>query len=328
MALIQGYRTTCIVVTALKLGLIDELRAAPMNEEVLANRLGAHPPSLKRFLRALKAIGLIANSEADICLTSTGRLLLEGDAGVRERAMLVGGEYLAAWQDLRYSVMTGKPAFENVFGMSAWEYREQHPALGECVNRTMADDHRRSGGAVSAAYDFSASRLVVDVGGGEGALIAEILARCPNTAGIVFDQPHVVGGAAGILSAAGVHNRCQVTGGSFFDFVPAGGDTYILQHVLHDWSDERCAVILRNCRSAMDDESTLLVVENVIPDGADPALGLVMLDLHMMVMLGGRERTRSEFQSMLRSAGFEVVRSVSMRAQIAMLVALPCGDAA
>lgn len=326
--LLHGYRATCIVVTALKLGLVDELRAAPMKEELLASKLGAHLPSLQRYLRALKVIGLIDLQAAGICLTSMGRLLLEGDAGVRERAMLIGEEYLPAWQDLRYSVMTGETAFEHVFGMSAWEHRQQRPELNECLNLTMADDHLRTGHSISAAYDFSASRLVVDVGGGQGPLIAEILTRCPHTAGLVFDQPHVVEGAAGVLSAAGVQDRCQIIGGSFFESVPVGGDTYVLQHVLHDWNDERCELILRNCRAAMSTASTLLVVEKIMPDDADPAERLVMLDLHMMAMLGGRERTRGEYRAMLRRAELELVRSVSTRAQTEILVAMPSGVSA
>jgi hypothetical protein len=149
--------------------------------------------------------------------------------------------------------------------------------------------------------------------------------HCPHTDSLVFDQPHVVKGAGGILSAAGVQDRCRVVAGSFFESVPAGGDTYILQHILHDWNDERCELALRNCRAAMSAASSLLVIENIMPDDADPVERLVMLDFHMMVMLGGRERTRSEFRAMLRRAGFELVRSVSARAQTEILVATPSG---
>lgn len=292
-----------------------------MQEESLAGRLGAHPPSLQRFLRALKAIGIVDDCPAGIDLTSMGRLLLEGDAAFRERAVLVGEEYLPAWQNLPFSVATGEPAFEHTFGMTAWEHRRQHPELGACLNRTMADDHLNTGGAISTAYDFSTSRLVVDVGGGEGLLVGEILTQCPDVMGLVFDQPHVVEGAVDVLSAAGVWNRCQVVGGSFFESVPAGGDTYILQHVLHDWNDERCEVILRNCRAAMPIGSVILVIENVLPDSTTPDTRLTMLDLHMMVMLGGRERSRNEFQALLRSAGLELVRSMSTCARTEILVA-------
>jgi hypothetical protein len=321
--LLHGYRATCLIVAALELGLLDELHAAPVNEELLAARLGAHRPSLRRFLRALEVIGLAEHQAAGVALTALGRLLLDAGAGVRERAILVGQEYMPAWQELRHAVLTGETAFEHVFGVNAWEHRKRRPELNECLNRTMADDQLRSGRSIPAAYDFSASGLIVDVGGGEGALLAEILAQYPQPTGLAFDQHHVAAGASRVLAAARVQNRCRVVGGSFFESVPAGGDTYILQHVLHNWTDERCEAILRTCRAAMNAGSVLLVVENIMPEDAEPTEHLVMLDLHMMVMLGGRERTRSEYRSLLRSAGFDLVRSVNTLAKTEILVATP-----
>ena len=323
--LLHGYRATCLIVTALELGVFDQLQAAPLDDEILSARLGAHGPSLRRLLRGLELLGLVEQHAAGVALTATGRLLIDADAGLRERALLVGSEYVPAWLDLRHAVMTGEPAFDHVFGMSAWEYRRRRPELNEALNRTMADDQRRGRGSIADAYDFSACRLVVDVGGGQGNLLAEILARYPRPAGVLFDQPHVVAGAAAALSAAGVQHRCRVVGGSFFESVPGGGDAYLLQHVLHDWSDERCAVILRNCRAAMGATGVLLVVENLVPADADPTAHLVMLDLHMMVMLGGRERTRREYRSLLHSAGFDLARSIGTRAGTEILVATPTG---
>ena len=319
--MLQGYRATCIIVAALKLGLIDEMRAGPANAELLSIRLGTHLPSLRRFLRALEVLGLLQQRQGAFGLTPMGRLLVDADESVRARAMLVGEEYLSVWQDLRYTILTGEPAFEHVFGMSAWEHRKQRPELNASLNRTMIDDQVSSGGAVPAAFDFSDRRLVVDVGGGEGALVAEILAQWPQTTGLVFDQPHVVEGAPRLLSAAGVQDRCQVVGGSFFESVPAGGDAYILQHVLHNWDDLRCQRILSNCRASMAAAAVLLIVENIVPDDAVPSEHLVMLDLHMMTMLGGRERTRGEYRSLLQSAGFEVRRSVTTRSNAGILVA-------
>ena len=323
LELVHGYRATCTIVAALGLGLFDALRAAALNEELLARRLGAHRPSLHRILHALKVLGLVEDQPAGVALTAMGRLMVDADAGVRERVVLVGQEYLPAWQEMRHAVMTGETAFERVFRMSAWEHRKRRPELDECLNRTMADDQMRTGGSVPAAYDFSSCRLIVDVGGGQGALLAEILAQCPQPTGIVFDQPHVIAGAPAVLAAAGVQARCRVVGGSFFESVPSGGDTYILQHVLHNWDDERCEAILRNCRAAMNAGGALLVVENIVPDAADPTEHLAMLDLHMMVMLGGRERTRGEYESLLRLAGFDLARSVSTRAGTEILVATP-----
>jgi hypothetical protein len=310
-------------VTAIELGLVDALSAAAVGEAALAARLGVHPASLQRLLRGLAVLGLVDRRAGNVELTPMGRLLADADAGVRERALLAGAEYLPAWQDLRHSVTTGETAFDHVFGMSAWERRRQHPHLNEALNRTMRDDQLRTGRALSCAYDFSGFRLVVDVGGGQGALLAEILAQWPQPAGLVFDQPHVVAEAPAILAAAGVQDRCQVEGGSFFETIPAGGDAYVLQHVLHNWNDERCAAILRNCRAAMAAGSMLLVVENILPDAGDPGANLAMLDLHMMVMLGGRERTRSEYLALLHAAGFAPTRSVRTRIQVEILEAIP-----
>ena len=321
LELVHGYRSTCLIVTALRLGLVDELGDAPMRESQLALALGAHLPSLVRLLRGLASIGLVEHAADGVRLTAMGRLLRAGDTGIRERAILAGEEYLPAWQALRHSVLTGKPAFDHVFGMSAWEHRRRNPELNRCVNQNMADDQRRAGRAVPAAYDFSRCRRIVDVGGGEGMLIAEILTAFAAPSAIVFDQPHVAAGAERVLAAAGVRGRCEIVGGSFFDAVPRGGDTYLLQHILHDWNDERCATILANCRAAMDAGGVLLVIENIMPDDAKPDARLVMLDLHMLTMLGGSERTRGEYAALLRSSGFEFARATRTRTGSEIIVA-------
>ena len=248
--LVHGYRTTCLIATALELGVIDALAAAPLPAGALADRIAAHGPSLRRLLQGLATLGLVADGAQGVALTAMGRLLADRDEGIRERALLAGREYLPAWQALAHGVATGETPFDHVFAMSAWEHRRRDPALNDCLNRTMLDDQRRTRGAVAAAYDFSRCRLVVDVGGGQGALLAEILGAYPQARGILFDQPHVVAGAGDMLNAAGVAGRCRVESGSFFDSLPAGGDAYVLQHVLHDWNDERCAAILANCRAS------------------------------------------------------------------------------
>jgi hypothetical protein len=321
--LVHGYRTTCIIAAALDLGVVDALREAPVAEDVLAERIGADPPSLRRLLHGMATLGLVAGDPRGFALTAMGRLLTDAEEGIRERAVLAGREYVPAWCALAHGVATGETPFDHVFAMSAWEHRRRNPVLNDCLNRTMLDDQRRTGGAVAKAYDFSRCRLVVDVGGGQGALLAEILAAYPQARGIVFDQPHVVAAAAEVLNAAGVAARCRVEGGSFFESVPAGGDTYLLQHVLHDWNDERCAAILAHCRAAMGAGSVLLVIENVLPEDAAPGAHLAMLDLHMMVMLGGRERTRGEYESLLHFARFEVTGTMAARGTIEVLEAKP-----
>jgi hypothetical protein len=328
IALIHGYRSTCIIATAVEAGILDALLAGPSDEARLAQRLGVHRPSLRRLLRGLQVLGLTQTRAGGVTLTPMGRLLVEPDAGVRERARLAGAEYLPAWHNLRHSLDTGEPAYDITFGTDAWERRRQHPELGACVNRTMVDDQRRTGRSIAAAYDFSGLRLIVDVGGGEGALLADILAQWPQPAGLLFDQPHVVAGAAKLLAAAGFAPRCRIVGGSFFEAVPAGGDAYVLQHILHNWNDERCREILGRVHAAMDARGVLLVIENVLPDDEEPTAHLALLDLHMMVMLGGRERTRGEYRSLLDASGFELVRSISTTAGPEILEAVPLRRAA
>ncbi|HTS23524.1 MAG TPA: methyltransferase [Casimicrobiaceae bacterium] len=311
LSLLHGFRPSCVIAAAVELGVLDRLAAGPLTAEELAKRVGAHESSLLRFLRALEALDIVAPGASGFSLTSLGRVLLDSHAGVRERALLVGEEYLPAWSRLGEAVRTGEPAFPAAFGMSVWEHRRAHPELDASFNRAMGDQEARGRSSVLAAYDFSGCRVVVDVGGGSGALMAEILRRYPGATGVVFDQPHVVEQARALLAAEGVLDRCRVAGGSFLDAVPAGGDAYVLRYVLHDWSDRDCATILRRCRDAMGASSVLLVVENTIVEGARPSVPLAMLDLHMMVMLGGRERTAEEYRSLLRSEGFEIRDSLA-----------------
>jgi hypothetical protein len=325
--LLNGFRATCIVATAIKLGILDQLHAAPASASQLADRLRAHRQSLQRFLRALEVLELVKTEPDGFALTSMGRSLVDPNSGLRERAILTLDEYLPAWLELGQSVMTGAPAFPAVFGMSAWEHRKAHPDLDASFNRMMADHQAYASRSVLSAYDFAGCGLVVDVGGGRGALMAEILARYPDASGLVFDQPHVVERAREVLAAFGVLDRCRFEGGSFLDSIPSGGEVYILQYILHDWGDSDCATILRNCRAAMGPSSELLVIENLMPEDLPSPESLAMLDLQMMVVLGGRERTLTECRSLLHSAGLDVVRCVQRRGSAEIIVAAPEGPA-
>ena len=319
--LLHGYRTTNVVLAAVATGLVDALRDAPKQSEHLARELGAHAPSLARFLRALERVGIVQRRNGAIGLTAMGRELVDPDGVFRARARLVNDEHLVAWQHLAHAVMTGETAFDRAFGMSAWAYRAQRPDLSSAFDRTMSDHAARTGHAVLSAYDFTDARTIVDVGGGRGGLIAALLAALPRARGVVFDQPHVVAGAPDVLRTAGVTERTSVVAGSFFDAVPPGADTYVLQYVLHDWSDERCVALLRNCRAAMNSTARLLIIENLVPAQGDPPDHVVMLDLHMLVMLGGRERGRDEFDALLQTAGFELLSTLPTRGAGYILVA-------
>jgi hypothetical protein len=176
--------------------------------------------------------------------------------------------------------------------------------------------------AAASAYEFSRVASVVDVGGNQGTLLAAILRKHPAVRGVLFDLPHVVSTAKDRLAAAGVEHRCTITGGDFFTAVPPGGDVYILSYVLHDWDDERCVAIMNHCRSAMSDGGKLLIVEAVLPEGDEPFFGK-WVDLHMLVMASGRERTLDEYRKLLQAGGFNFTRTIPLAVGSSIVEATP-----
>jgi hypothetical protein len=220
----------------------------------------------------------------------------------RFNAMFLPAPFL--WRplgELYESVRTGEPAFEKIFGERFFEYLASHPADGALFNSVMSQGHPWASAALLAAYDFSRFERVVDVGGGQGALLREILAATPEIHGVLFDLPNVVLGASAILTR-NLAARCEIVGGSFFDSVPEGPGVYLLNRVIHDWTDEDAVRILRNTRRAMHAEGVLILIESFADSSARPA-GLMEM---LMLVVGGRERTETEFRVLLESAGFGI----------------------
>jgi hypothetical protein len=251
--------------------------------------------------------------------------LLRSDAATSLRGMAVylcGEEHWRAWGHLGYSVRTGQSAFEHLFGMDPWAYREQHPETNAAFNAFMTGLVTQLADAVAAAYDFSGSRTVVDVGGSHGALLVAILRAHPGLRGVLFDLVHVVEGAKERLGAAGLLERCEVVGGDMFAAVPAGGDVYILSRVIHDWDDERSVAILQNCRRAMAASGKLLLAEEVIPAGDAPAYSKLS-DLNMLVSPGGQERTEAEYRALYEAAGFTLTRIIPTRSRVSVIEGTP-----
>jgi O-methyltransferase len=244
----------------------------------------------------------------DASLSRRSELLRSDVPGsLRGWAAYVGRPYYrAAWSELEHSVRTGENAFRHVHGTDVWSYRAEHPRESEIFDRAMESLTGTSNRALLDAYDFGAFETLVDVGGGNGALLAALLGEYPAMRGILFDQPHVVANAGQTLAAAGVADRCAVVPGSFFEEVPAGGDAYALKSILHDWEDPEAAAILRVCRSAMTEAAVLLLVERVVgAPNEDPRTAFS--DLNMLVAPGGRERTSEEWQALLEPAGFRLI---------------------
>src|SRR5947209_10194606 len=194
--------------------------------------------------------------------------------------------------------------------MSRFEYNEQHPEVNRLFNDLMTLGSQTRQDAIVEAYDFSRFGTIVDVGGGQGQLLGAILQRNPGLRGILFDQSHVVAGAADLLAGLGVEDRCTVTAGSFFERVPDGGDAYLLKFIIHDWDDESAAAILETVARAMRPGATLLVVDRGLPDDRPPAVADALIDLHMLVLLGGKERSGEEFRRLYERAGFQLSRIV------------------
>lgn len=314
MPLINGFMAARVVHVAAELGIADLLAAGARSTETLASETGANILALHQLLRALASLGVVDELEPGrFALNAMGEQLRTGVPGsVRNLALTLGSERAwRSWGELRHSVLTGTPAFRHVFGVDAFEYLESDPKQAALFNEAMAEVTRQVAKDVVTAYDFTAFSKVVDVGGGNGTLIATILDAAPKLRGIVFDSSSGSAEAPDQLRARGVLERCEVIAGDFFRSAPAGGDVYVLKSIIHDWDDERSATILENCRNAISATGKLLLIERVMPARIDASAGhqrWTMLDMHMLVMLGGRERTEEEFRSVLAAANFELKR--------------------
>jgi hypothetical protein len=241
---------------------------------------------------------------------------------LRALALIFNEVQYRSWGEMLHTVRTGEPAFEREVGMPVFEYYAQHPDVGEIFNEAMISYTTGVANAVVAAYDFSAFRIIVDVGGGYGTLLTRILQANKDARGVLFDLPHVIARAETYVAGSGVADRCTLVAGDFFTGVPGGGDAYVLAGVLHDWSDEKAVEILGHCRQATGGRGTLHVIDLVIPPGDEPSFGK-WLDLHMLAMSGGRERTEPELATLLRNAGFQLNKVVPTAAGPSIVVARP-----
>jgi hypothetical protein len=314
------WEARCLYIAA-KLGLADLVRQGPKTAAELAVQTGTHAPALYRVLRALASTGWFYEDDSGRFRPTSLSAGIQSDAAGSLRFLAtteLGEEHYPAWGHLMFSVRTGKLAFDEVFGMPNWEYWAGHAEHADVFNRAMSDMTAVVEPAVLASYDFSRARTVVDVGGGKGTLMSAILRGYPQVNGIVLDLPHVVAEGRALIAERRLDSRCTFVAGSFFDAVPRDADVYVLKWVLHDWDDERCVAILKNCREAMADGATLVVVEAVIPARNEPSFHKLM-DVNMLVMTGGRERTEAEYRMLFETAGFSLDRVTSTPAELSVL---------
>lgn len=324
--LLNGFRGYQLVVAACRLQLPDLVAAGCGDPGELAARTGTHPESLRRVLRGLAAWAFFTqDSGGTYRATPISNAFRSDRPGLRNMAMMLSDEGYRAWGEVMYAIETGHPVFEHVYGMTRWEKMAEDPADAELFNAAMVETSKRVGKAFTAAYDFRDAGVVVDVAGGNGALLVQVLRHLPQARGILFDLPGGLVGARTRMEEAGVADRVQLIEGSFFETVPRGGDLYMLKSIIHDWDDERAATILGSCKKAMGPSARLVLVERYMPErieSLEGSLGTVMSDLHMMVVLGGRERTTSEYAALLGIAGLRMTREVRMESEFYALEAI------
>jgi hypothetical protein len=325
MRLINGYQVSQALHVAAMLGVADQPKDGPKPYGAVAQACGAHPSSLYRLLRALAAVGVFHESDnKEFSLTPLGVCLTSDAPGsTRNYARWIGqrGQW-GSWGNLLHSIKSGESALGFTYGTDASTYRMQHPDEQAVFDSAMTGNSRTEAQAVLEAYDFSQFGCIVDVGGGQGLLLKTILLACPGSRGILFDQPQVIASANEALTSPELAYRCQLVSGNFLESVPAGGDVYIMKVILHDWNDQTSIEILRTCRRAMSDMATLVVVERVIGPPNEMPEGKFS-DLNMMVQYAAMERTRQEFEKLLKNGGFIMAEVIPTRSPLSVIVAQP-----
>ncbi len=319
MGIARGYQLSQALYVAAKLGVADELDPQALAVEAIADAVGARAAPLRRVLRALVAAGVFCELEDGRFASNDAAAALRTGApgGTRDVVINFGEEMYRSFGELLHTVRTGETAFDSVYGVPLFEYYAAHPdteasAAARMLARTLP-----------AAREFAASELlrgartVIDVGGGTGTLLAEVLRRHPETAGVLVERPGMLELAREYLSAQGVADRCELHLGDFFAAVPAGGDVYVLKSILHDWDDERCVAILKKCRAAMRESARLVIIELLLPErmtAGAPRLSAALLDLIMLVYAGGRERTEAEFAQLLERSDLRLQSTTALAA--------------
>ncbi len=320
----SGYWLSQCIYVAAKLAIADHLKAGEQPCHELARLTETDETALYRILRALASVGIFQETVPQTFALTPLAAFLQSDhpRSMRGTVVMLGEpEHYEAWSNILHSVKTGEPAFDHRYGQGVFEYFGSHPEAAAIFEEAMNSFSKNEEPEILAHYDFSAFSSIVDVGGGYGELLGSILAKYPQLQGILFDEDYVVDNAAPTLNRHGVGDRCQRIGGSFFRTVPAGGDAYLLKHIIHDWGDEPAIAILKNCRAVLPDDGKILICEAVVPEGNQPS-GAKMLDINMLVMCpGGKERTAVEFETLLVAADLKLTRIVRTAEEICVIEA-------
>jgi hypothetical protein len=316
MQMASGYMMSAALHTVVKLGVADHLADGPLAIGELAARTGSNADALYRMLRPLIAIGVFAETAPKTIALADVSQLLRADhpRSMRDTLLWVTSPFhFTVWAEMESAVRTGEPAIELLYHKPCFEVFQEKPEVSATFNAAMTAMSARIAPALIEAYDFGSIGTLMDVAGGHGFVLCEVLRAYPKLQGILFDMESVIAGAKCRVCDLKMDQRCQTIAGDFFQEIPAGADAYYLQHIIHDWPDEKALSILNNCRRALQGrkDGRLLIVESILSEKPAPHFGN-LLDLEMLLMPGGRERTESEYRQLLSRAGFEISRIVPM----------------
>jgi hypothetical protein len=320
-----GYMASAALQTVLKLGIADHMSGGPTSVADLARKTSVNEDALYRVMRALASLGIFdEGSPRTFVLTFAGRMLQKGDSSFHNMELWISSPFhFRVYANMLHAVTTGQPGVEKLTGMPVFEYfaQPENRELSEIFNNAMSGFSAQVGPAALEAYDFSGIGTLVDVAGGHGMLLTSILQKNREMRGILFDVPHVIDGAMPVIQAAGVKDRCATRSGDFFKDVP-DGDAYIMKHIIHDWDNERAAQILRTIRPHLAGKPAgrVILLEAVLQPGNQPDFGK-MMDLEMLMLPGGKERSEAEFAALFNSAGFALARVVPTKAQLSIIEA-------
>jgi O-methyltransferase domain/Dimerisation domain len=320
----SAYWVSCIVHAAAELDLADKLAQGPRTAVEIAEGAKLNAPALHRLMRSLASLGILSEIEGQrFALTALGEALKTGAPGSARASVLTfcSPWFTGAMGELSYSVRTGKTSFEKIHGKPTFDFLSEHPEAVSLFSETMVGVHGDEPPAVAAAYDFSDLKTIVDVGGATGNLLAAVLKRHPGPRGILADLAHVVKDAPALLKAKGVAERVTIEPHDFFKSAPSGGDAYMLSHIIHDWSETQCLTILANVRKAMPAGARLLLIEMVVPGRNEPHFSKI-LDMVMLAVPGGEERTAEEYDALLAKAGFRLTRVVPTPSVVSVIEAV------
>ena len=307
---IAAYHDTALLYAAVTLGLPEAMEGRTLTAEALAAELGLSARHLHRLLRGLVSLGICTERpDGSFTLTPQGRCLLPGSPSrLREKVQIVVRQYWQPWAKLAAAVETGTPGFEKVFGANVSDWRRDHAEAGAVFDSYLAHETLAQAPAIIPALDLSGVRRVADIGGGYGGLLAAILKANPHPAGILFDRPHRLEAALPFLQSQGVAARVERIGGDLLTAIPVEADLYLLNGVLQQWDDAGARTLLSNCRKAMPEGARLAVIERLMPERAADDPAAIMLDLHMMVITGGRVRSREDFAKLLSESGLTLTK--------------------